>query len=136
MIIGFRYSAQTACHEFHDVQAAKMPCEGEYLWLDLEAPSQEEGQLLNRVFNFHPLAIEDCWHEPQAPKADDYGDYLFMVVHGVRYDASTEEFTTHELNIFLGPNYLATFHSFHSRSVEAAQNYVRRNPNVMARGMD
>jgi len=136
MIIGFQYSAHAPCQEFRDVQNAKMPCEGEYLWLDLEAPSHEEGQILSKVFNFHPLAIEDCWHEPQAPKADDYGDYLFMVVHGVRYDAATDEFTTHELNIFLGPNYIVTFHSFHSRSVEAAQNYVRRNANVMARGMD
>jgi magnesium transporter len=82
------------------------------------------------------LAIEDCWHEPQAPKLDDYGDYLFVVVHGVRYDAATDDFTTHELNVFLGANYLVTFHSFHSRSIEATQQGIRRNPNVMARGMD
>jgi magnesium transporter len=137
MIILFRYSPDGSCQEFRECnQVVSLPQNGESLWVDLEAPTPEEAEILSKVFKFHHLAIEDCWHEPQHPKADDYGDYLFMVVHGVRYDASTEEFTTHELNIFLGPNYLVTFHTFHSRSVEAAQQYVRRNPNVMARGMD
>jgi magnesium transporter len=137
MITGFRYAQSGACFEFREIhELGSMPQNGESLWVDLETPTPQEAEILSKVFNFHHLAIEDCWHEPQHPKADDYGDYLFMVVHGVRYDAETEEFTTHELNIFLGPNYLVTFHSFHSRSVEAAQNYVRRNPNIMARGMD
>lgn len=137
MIIAFRYLPNGVCQELRELnEVTSLPQTGETLWVDLEAPTPEEGEILSRVFNFHPLAIEDCWHEPQHPKADDYGDYLFMVVHGVRYDAATEGFTTHELNIFLGPNYLVTFHSFHSRSVEAAQQYVRRNANIMARGMD
>jgi magnesium transporter len=67
---------------------------------------------------------------------DDYGDYVFVVVHGVRYDVERDAFPTHELNIFLGPNFLVTFHTFHSRSVEAVQGNVRRNPHIMARGMD
>ena len=137
MITVFRYSPAQDCEEIHDAATRDgVPQNGESVWVDLEAPTPEEAEILSRVFNFHPLAIEDCWHEPQHPKVDDYGDYLFMVVHGVRYDAERESFTTHELNIFLGPNYLVTFHSFHSRSVEAAQSNVRRNPHVMARGMD
>jgi magnesium transporter len=136
MITAFQNVPNENCHELHDTGAISKPQNGETLWVDLEAPTPEEGEILSRVFNFHPLAIEDCWHEPQNAKVDDYGDYLFIVVHGVRYDAATEDFITHELQVFLGPNYLVTFHSFHSRSVEAAQNYVRRSPHVMARGMD
>jgi magnesium transporter len=136
MITALRYSGDCAFQEFHNAALLSMPQPGEFLWLDLEAPSQEEGRVLSEVFNFHPLAIEDCWHEPQASKLDDYGEYLFIVVHGARYDAATDDFTTHELNIFLGSNYLVTFHSFHSRSVEATHQLVRRNPSVMSRGMD
>ncbi len=136
MITAFLYVPGEKCHELHEADAIFMPQAGETLWVDLEAPTPEEGEILSRVFNFHTLAIEDCWHEPQSGKVDDYGDYLFMVVHGVRYNADTEDFITHELNIFLGANYLVTFHSHHSRSVEASQAYVRRNPNIMTRGMD
>jgi Mg2+ and Co2+ transporter CorA len=59
-----------------------------------------------------------------------------MVVHGVRYDAENDEFKTHELNIFLGASYLVTFHTYHSRSIDAAKENVRRHPLLMARGMD
>jgi magnesium transporter len=135
MITTFKYSMKAPCEEKHEAVAA-LPSKGEFLWLDLEAPTQQEAEVLSQVFNFHPLAIEDCWHEPQAPKLDDYGDYLFIVVHGVRYDASADDFTTHELNIFLGSNYLVTFHAFHSRSIEATQQTIRRNASVMGRGMD
>jgi magnesium transporter len=136
MITFYRYAANCAFQESHDMDSLAFPQKSEFLWLDLEGPTPQEGEVLSRIFNFHPLAIEDCWHEPQAPKLDDYGDYIFFVVHGVRYDAATDDFTTHELNIFLGTNYLVTFHSFHSRSIEAVQQLVLRNPNVMSRGMD
>lgn len=117
-------------------EIAGLPGSGEILWLDLDEPTPEEAEILSRLFGFHPLAIEDCWHEPQAPKADDYDDYVFMVVHGVRYDAATEDFITHELNVFLGTNYLVTFHLFHSRSIESTQDLIRRSPAVMAKGSD
>ena len=137
MITGFRYVPIGECLEIRETSDVScVPQNGEMIWIDFETPTADEAQILSTIFKFHPLAIEDCWHEPQQPKVDDYGDYVFLVVHGVRYDAEKDEFPTHELNIFLGPNFLVTFHSFHSRSIEATQTYVRRNPHVMARGMD
>jgi magnesium transporter len=124
------------CRESQSPADIVLPQNGETIWVDLEAPTPDEAEVLTRVFSLHPLAIEDCWHEPQHPKIDDYGDYLFLVVHGVRYDSERGQFETHELNVFLGANYLVTFHSFHSRSVEAVKGNVRRNPHVMGRSMD
>lgn len=124
------------CRESQNAGEVRIPQNGETIWVDLEAPTPEEADVLSRVFSFHPLAIEDCWHEPQHPKIDDYGDYLFLVVHGVRYDSERGQFDTHEMNVFLGANYLITFHAFHSRSVEAVKGNVRRNPHSMGRSMD
>src|SRR3954465_13970476 len=42
------------------------------LWLDMENPSAEELSLLEKVFHFHPLAIEDATHRAQRPKLEDY----------------------------------------------------------------
>ena len=136
MITIFRYSPANGCEETHDAANLELNQNGGFLWVDLETPTPEESDVLNRLFGFHPLAIEDCWHEPQHPKIDDYGNYLFVVVHGVRYDAERDEFKTHELNVFLGASYLVTFHTFHSRSVDAVKDSVRRHPHLMARGMD
>lgn len=137
MITIFRYTPGKGSDESHDASTlTELPRNGELLWVDLETPTPEESEVLNRVFSFHPLSVEDCWHEPQHPKIDDYGNYLFIVVHGVRYNAERDEFKTHELNVFLSPNYLVTFHTFHSRSADAVKDSVRRHPNLMARGMD
>ncbi|NPV80678.1 MAG: magnesium/cobalt transporter CorA [Firmicutes bacterium] len=59
----------------------------EFLWVDLETPAPDEVELLSSVFNFHPLAIEDCLHRLQRPKVDEYPGYLFLVLHAVGPDA-------------------------------------------------
>jgi magnesium transporter len=137
LITIFRYTPGAGCdHSKEASSLTEIPRNGEAVWVDLETPTPEEAEILSRVFGFHPLAIEDCWHEPQQPKIDDYGDYLFIVVHGVRYDTERGEFDTHELNIFLGERYLVTFHTFHSRSIEDVKSNLQRHPQQMARGMD
>ena len=137
MITIFRYSESAGFEETHEPSAlVELPSKGTYLWVDLQAPTPEEADVLTRVFGFHPLAVEDCWHEPQQSKVDDYGNYIFMVVHAVRYEVERDEFKTHELNIFLGEPYLVTFHTYHSRSIDSAKENVRRHPPLMARGMD
>jgi len=137
MITIFRYSESAGFEETHEPSAlVELPSQSTYLWVDLQAPTPEEADVLTRVFGFHPLAVEDCWHEPQQSKVDDYGNYIFMVVHAVRYEVERDEFKTHELNIFLGEPYLVTFHTYHSRSIDSAKENVRRHPPLMARGMD
>ena len=67
--------------------------------------------LLRDVFQFHPLAIEDALKETHVPKVDDWGDYLYIVFHTIDFDPETDELRLHELDIFLGPNYLVTYHN-------------------------
>src|SRR5689334_10608135 len=52
-------------------------------WLDLESPSQDEFALLNDVFHFHPLAVEDAMNPHQRPKIDEYEGYFFAVANEV-----------------------------------------------------
>ena len=89
------------------------------IWVDLEKPSEEEAQILSTVFKFHHLAVEDCIGNLNHPKIDDYGEYLYLVIHGVDFYAPKDRFDTQELDIFLGKNYLVTFHYKFSRSVSS-----------------
>jgi magnesium transporter len=88
-------------------------------WIDLEDPTVKEATILEDPFHFHPLAIEDCLSEVHHPKVDDYDKYIFVIVHGIRFDAPTDQFITRELDIFLGPNYLVTHHNGPMRSITA-----------------
>jgi magnesium transporter len=80
------------------------------LWVSLEPLTEEgAGSVLRDIFQFHPLAIEDCQSAGyQAPKVDDFGDYLFLIVHALRPDLPLDQLDTMEINCFLGRNYLVT----------------------------
>jgi magnesium transporter len=69
-----------------------------FLRVALESPTTEETKhLLEDVFDFHPLSIEDCVMASPSPKLDEHSPkeedrftpYLFMVIHAV--DASRRD---------------------------------------------
>ena len=91
---------------------------GFILWVDLDNPTDEEiKQVLEGVFQFHPLASEDCVTDSPLPKIEDYDDYLFLVTHAVDF-TRTEKFNTTEFDLFLGKDYLVTVHRKSLRSVQ------------------
>jgi len=80
------------------------------LWVSIEnIAAAEERLILEHIFHFHPLAVEDALSDGfQTPKVDDFGDYIFLVMYGLPITGPLEFEHTQELNIFLGPNYLVT----------------------------
>ncbi|MGD2147818.1 MAG: magnesium/cobalt transporter CorA [Anaerolineae bacterium] len=90
------------------------------LWVDFsdEPPASCE-PILRQIFRFHPLAIEDALEETHVPRVDDWGTYLYLNLHGVTFDREAEEpLGTVELDAFLGPNYLVTYHAQPVSAVE------------------
>ena len=109
---------------------------GLLLWVDLDNPTPEEIKaLLEGVFQFHPLAIEDCVQPNSLPKVEDYEDYLFIVTHAVDF-TRTEKFNTTELDLFLGKDYLVTFHTAPLRSVTTLMERTTKNVGAGPRGPD
>jgi len=126
-----------------DTLAALRAESGVMLWVDLEAPTEEEiRQVLEVVFEFHPLAIEDCVADTPLPKLEDYGDYLYLVMHAVDYSQTKpfsvhpSHFSTTELDLFLGKNFLVTFHRQSLKPVQAALERFQRDPAKNVRGPD
>src|SRR5882757_3536568 len=84
------------------------------MWLDMMNPTDEEYALLDEVFGFHPLAIEDSIHYSQRPKIESYqhvGDacnvgYFYMVFHGPDVETFKEKLRTKELDMFMSERYL------------------------------
>ncbi len=109
---------------------------GLLLWVDLDNPTPEEIKtILEGVFQFHPLAIEDCVQPNSLPKVEDYEDYLFIVTHAVDFSRS-EKFNTTELDLFLGRDYLVTFHTAPLRSVSTLSERIVKAAGVGPRGPD
>jgi magnesium transporter len=116
-----------------------------FLWVDLEHPTPEETKfVLEEVFHFHPLSIEDCVAVSPSPKVDEYqpkeedkfAPYLFMVIHAVDYSRKECVFATRELNFFLGKNYLVTYHDVAIRSLVVTEELATRGASHIARAPD
>ncbi len=109
---------------------------GLLLWVNLDSPTPEEiKSILEGVFQFHPLAIEDCVAPNSLPKVEDYEDYLFIVTHAVDF-TRTDKFNTTELDFFLGKDYLVTFHTAPLRSVSTLIERFTKSAGVGPRGPD
>lgn len=106
------------------------------LWVDLEAPSAGEIRILSEVFRFHALTIEDCVEPRHHPKIDDFGQYLFIIMHAVKLadGGSSDGFESAEVNFYLGPNYLVTHHEEPLPSIEHGFESIEHNPQHLARG--
>jgi magnesium transporter len=106
------------------------------LWVDFSDPTPEEGKLLATYFHFHELSIEDALGEVLHPKIEPYNGYLYVVLHGIDFQASEHAFTTHEVDFFLHPRYLVTVHDGFSRSIDKLHDVCPRNDFVLGEGTD
>src|SRR5438445_8676479 len=103
------------------------PASGAIVWVDLAAPSIPESLVLSETFGFHPLSVEDAMSPRQYPKAEAYDGYLYVILHGIESKAAEHRFATHDVDFFVGPNYLVTVHHGDSRSIRDLRDHATRN---------
>jgi magnesium transporter len=105
-----------------------------WVWVDLDSPTPEEAAVLTGVFHFHELAVEDALAERHHPKVESYGDYLYLILHGIDFRAREHAFLTHDVDFFLGPRFLVTVHPGISRSIGKVGTLCIRNDRVLGEG--
>ena len=108
------------------------------LWVDFEAtPPEEDEPVLREVFGFHPLAIDDALQESHVPKVDDWGEYIYIVLHAVVFDKSNSgRLDTLELDVFLGKNYMVTHHDQPIAAIERVWDISHRDERHLLNGAD
>lgn len=148
MIRSLAFTTQGRLHT-RDIEMFLMPTllsdTNLFLWIDLENPTPEETKfILEDLFHFHPLSIEDCVGISPSPKVEEYlpkeedrfAPYLFMVIHAVDYSRKDGVFGTSELNFFLGKNFLVTYHEAALRSVALTEERACKGTIHIARAPD
>jgi magnesium transporter len=110
------------------------PASNTFLWVDLGAPTIPELLILSDTFAFHPLSVEDARAELHYPKIEAYDGYLYAILHGIAFQTDDGEFSTHDVDFFVGPNYLVTVHNGQSRSIAELHENATRNPKIMGEG--
>lgn len=108
------------------------------LWVDIDSANRAQHALLEKLFHFHPLAIEDTLNPKSRVKIEEFPGYLFMVLRGVQFREKTSDpydLETSDLYAFLGPTYLVTVHAGPFPAISAASEHLRRSPEIMAPGV-
>jgi magnesium transporter len=105
------------------------------IWLDLDGSQQaEEKQLLHDTFQIHPLAVSDATNSRHPPKYEIFDDYTFILLKGLSDHSENLEYSTLQLAMLCGGNFLVTRHSANSPSIDLVWKNYQENPGLFAEG--
>jgi len=110
-------------------------------WINVINPKDEEVEILEKRFGFHPLDLRDAYitKKAQRPQISDRDDYIFLIFLFPIYDKKTREISAAEVDFFIGSDYIITLHDnklfgltdlFNScqSSQYYKENYLSHNP--------
>ncbi len=106
------------------------------VWVDFDHPSLDDDKILADVFKFHPLTIEDARETRNQPKVEAFPNYLYFIVHGVKSETNSQNFSTKELDGFLGKNFVVTYHHEQFDSIDSVKKQIRSSPFACEHGAD
>lgn len=101
-----------------------------WYWIDFEQPNNNEKDLLTSYFNFHHLAVEDCGFKLNNPKIDFYEGYNFIILNELK----KESLLVDEICIFVGKDYLVSYHQEASRGVAYSWEKILERKNQLDKG--
>ena len=106
------------CHLYRDGKLEDAHCDpetikdhlqhdGPKILLDIANPTQDDLDLLERQFGFHPLTMEDTEKRGERPKLEIFDTYSFLVVHAFRLEGKTE-LVDSEVHVLFGKRFMVT----------------------------
>ncbi len=107
---------------------------GEFVWIGLLEPSEDELRTLQRNFGLHPLAVEDALRAHQLPKLDIYGDQLFVTVRTAHLE--DDSILYGETSIFVGANHIISVRHGSTRGHTELRAQLEASPKLLAHGVD
>jgi magnesium transporter len=107
---------------------------GEFVWIGIADPTQEEMRSLANCYDLHPLAVEDAIKADQLPKIDVYDDQLFVVARTARLQGETIEYG--ETAIFIGHSHIITVRHGSERAHTALREQLEKAPKLLMHGTD
>ncbi len=102
-------------------------------WIDFEGEDEAVVREALEPCGVHPLVVEDLVMQLNRPKLDDYGDYVYVVVHSARWESSEDRPSLREVDIVVGRNWIVTYHDGETRSVATAAETLPKRPALLAK---
>jgi magnesium transporter len=109
-----------------------------HLWVDIDSTVRTQHALLEGVFGFHPLAVEDTLNPASRVKLEEYPGFVYIVIRAVELATDTEDpydLATKDLHFFVAPGLLVTVHAGPVAPIDAVAEMLQHSPDLMARGV-
>ena len=110
------------------------PASDVVVWADVAEPTEADAMVLREQFGLHELPVEAALQRETHPKVESYGRYLYLVLHGINFQAADHKFETNEIDVFLGANFLVTIHDGKRRSSAHVTDVCTRSTHVLSEG--
>ena len=107
---------------------------GEFVWIGLLEPQEEELRTLQKRFKLHQLAVEDALSAHQLPKVEAYGGELFIVALTAQMDNGRINYG--ETHIFVGPSHIITVRHGSARAHTELRAQLEASPGLLKHGVD
>ncbi len=107
---------------------------GDFAWIGLHDPEEQELTSLQATFGLHELAVEDALATKQVPKLDIYDDQLFIIAKTAHLEGDVIEYG--ETAIFIGPRHVITVRHGSDRGHSALRQRLETAPQILKKGPD
>jgi magnesium transporter len=107
---------------------------GDFVWVGLHEPNEDELATVRKEFDLHPLAVEDAYHAHQRPKLERYENTLFLTVKSLWYVDADDAVETGEINMFVGSDFVITVRHGAGSELHSARRDLEAKSGVLTHG--
>ncbi len=108
--------------------------EGDFVWVGLAKPSEDELAAVEEVYGLHPLALEDAFSAHQRPKLERYDDTLFLVLKTLWYVDEFDAVETGEINLFVGEKFIVSVRHGEGNALHHARHDLETMQSILQHG--
>lgn len=130
----FSFGPEELCeYEVEDVsQLAEIRGKQPVTWINVDGLGDAETiKALGKLFDLHPLALEDVVNVHQRAKVEEYDEVVFIVARMAAYN---DELNTEQISLFLARNFVLTFQERPGDCLTPVRDRLRRGQGRIRRG--
>ena len=130
----YRQGTRVEGHPDPREMRAKATEDGDFVWVGMHQPSEEEIAEVASVFELHPLAVEDAVQAHQRPKLERYDDSLFLIIKTLWYVDEDDAVETGEIAMFVGRDFVVSVRHGRGSELHSAREYLESSESVLLHG--
>ncbi len=113
----------------------KLKKKGNYSWMSLENPTEDEMKFIKDKFEVHPTTTEDLLSGQTRAKYEEFEEYTFIVMKSI-LELKENSIETNNIYLIVGKNYLITNSTQKNHTIEELKAHPKKMEALIKKGPD